>query len=218
MEIWKEAFRWKSDEKPETTHAVVMVSNTGRVKKLPYRRWNKNNKGYSNISGLEYAYLTNRGKQRHEQEDNGNGKYINVCINKKSYAVHRLVAIAFIPNPEGKPQVNHIDEDRSNNNSSNLEWVTNLENQQRKSEEAVDRIRNKLSLLSEGQIKEALRLRLSGKTTKEIGVLFGVSLETIRASTSDIATDEEKMKIKILMKNLARDRRLKTMNNKKKKK
>jgi hypothetical protein len=46
-----------------------------------------------------------------------------------SYPVHRLVASAFIENPENKEQVDHIDTDPSNNNLSNLRWVTVLENQ-----------------------------------------------------------------------------------------
>lgn len=47
---------------------------------------------------------------------------------RKSFQVHRLVAEAFIPNSENKPLINHIDENRKNNNVNNLEWCTQLEN------------------------------------------------------------------------------------------
>lgn len=42
--------------------------------------------------------------------------------------IHRLVAETFIPNPEGHPEINHVDSIRSNNNVSNLEWVTHKQN------------------------------------------------------------------------------------------
>ena len=47
---------------------------------------------------------------------------------RKSYLIHRLVALYFIPNPENKLQVNHKDKNKLNNHYSNLEWVTPKEN------------------------------------------------------------------------------------------
>lgn len=54
--------------------------------------------------------------------------YAVVRFANKNWPVHRLVAKAFVPNPENKPQVNHKDGNKANNSADNLEWVTAAEN------------------------------------------------------------------------------------------
>ena len=58
--------------------------------------------------------------------------YLRHCLYKhnkrKNLLLHRIIATAFIDNPEKKPQVNHIDENKLNNDLSNLEWCTEREN------------------------------------------------------------------------------------------
>lgn len=62
--------------------------------------------------------------------------YYSVCVsvgsrnNKKLFKIHRCVAESFIPNLDNKPQINHIDGNKLNNNVENLEWVTAQENSQ----------------------------------------------------------------------------------------
>lgn len=60
------------------------------------------------------------------------GKYQTVCLSygggKKTYAVHKLVADAFLQKPEGATEVNHKDGDKHNNRAENLEWVSGRQN------------------------------------------------------------------------------------------
>ena len=87
------------------------VSNLGRVKSYKYDKINgKIMKPYKNTKGYLQIDLQLDGRKRE---------------NRVHLAVHRLVAIAFIPNPDNLPQVNHKDEDKTNNCVDNLEWCTN---------------------------------------------------------------------------------------------
>lgn len=54
--------------------------------------------------------------------------YFTIELKRSTKFLHRIVAEAFIPNPENKPQVNHKDSNRENNQTGNLEWVTASEN------------------------------------------------------------------------------------------
>jgi hypothetical protein len=82
------------------------------------------------LSVSNYGRVKGRRKVLKAQLDHKGYERIRFTVDrvKMSARVHRLVAEAFISNPENKPQVNHIDGNKSNNHYSNLEWVTNKEN------------------------------------------------------------------------------------------
>jgi len=87
---------------------------------------------FSGYSIREDGVVTSRFGRVIKPQTGKNG-YIRVELwengNGRKHLVHRLLAEAFIPNPDGKPQVNHIDGNKANNALSNLEWVTQSENQ-----------------------------------------------------------------------------------------
>lgn len=91
-------------------------------------------KGTDNYFVSNFGDVKHREYQRKPSHDKDGYLQIGLEIDgrKTTRKIHRLVAEAFIPNVENKPQVNHIDGDKENNRIDNLEWVTNSENQYHK--------------------------------------------------------------------------------------
>lgn len=89
---------------------LYQISNMGRVRSIP-RKFSRNANGYYVLKG---SFDT--------------GGYPQVCLRKngRNYTkkIHSLVARAFIPNLNGYREINHIDEDKTNNHVENLEWCT----------------------------------------------------------------------------------------------
>ena len=92
-----------------------------------------------------------------------------------THKVHRLVAQTFIPNPDNKPQVNHMDGDKTNNHISNLEWVTNAENMKHAMESGLTIKRTDIKELLP-QLKTAIH---SGYRITDIARLNNISSSTI---------------------------------------
>lgn len=108
--------------------------------------------------------------------------YANVTLSKENLRykvlVHRLVATHFIPNPENKPTVNHIDGNKLNNEKSNLDWNTRSENSKHGFNNGLIKSKygssNGNAKLTPEQVEQIRKLK-GQKTQKEIGIMFGIS-------------------------------------------
>lgn len=101
---------------------------------------------------------------------------------KNTILVHRLVALAFIPNPENKPEVNHIDGNKLNNDVSNLEWTTKHENMKHahllklRDNNGTGNPRN---LLTEKEVLDIYDKLLDGARVSDLATSYNVSRPTI---------------------------------------
>ena len=131
---------------------LYRVSNKGRVYSIRsnlFLKVTRTKKGYSTIS-LSY------GKD-------------------KTFLLHRIIALAFIPNPENKPFINHINSIRDDNRIENLEWVTSRENNIHAYESErmkFGRIKTKLTI---EQVKSLLKEIKNGAEVKATGNKYGIS-------------------------------------------
>ena len=125
------------------------------------------------------------------------GQEMKQILNKKGYPevrlrkngthtrlVHKLVSSVFLVKPEGYTQINHINGIKTDNSVVNLEWVTNSENQLHAYKLGLQPSRagegNSRATLTDEKVTILKELYNSGKTTKEVSELIGVSLSIIR--------------------------------------
>lgn len=84
---------------------------------------------------------------------------VDLCVNgiRKTYSVHRLVAEAFIPNPEGKPHIDHINDNPADNRAENLHWVNATENNRKEHRrKAVSQANKKIIIETNTNTNEAI--------------------------------------------------------------
>lgn len=110
MEIWKSVSGYVG---------FYEVSNKGRVRSV--RRV---------VSSLRFKAISIRGRILIPSVTKKGYRFVSLCVfgKRKTHLISRLVALAFIPNPNGLSDVNHVDLDKSNNRAGNLEWSTHGDN------------------------------------------------------------------------------------------
>src|ERR1700752_3242463 len=162
--------QWKSIEQLGTHY---QVSDLGHVRRLA-RRYATTYRGHPVTRALPEKTFALRKKSRRG--------YSRVNIGGRVWQVHRLVALAWVPNPDGKPHVNHKDARKDNNASANLEWVTNRENHEHAARLGLYRIgpRPHARKYTKTEITKMLAMLKMEMSLRAIGRAFGTSHATIR--------------------------------------
>ena len=129
-------------------------------------------------------YLKN-GKPKATSKCQKGYEHVTLCDKgkKRTFLVHRLVAILMIPNPENLPQVNHIDGDKTNNNIENLEWCTPSQNIQHSHDTGLKVSykgeKSGQAKLTEVQVLEIKDKLSKGITQRKLAKEYSVGLTTI---------------------------------------
>lgn len=169
-EIWKDIENWEG---------LYQVSNLGRLRSLDRMVWNKANQSHSLIKGCI------------KKPDTKDKSYAQIGLAKNGgfskYLIHRLVAKAFIPNPNNLPEVNHKDLNKMNNHSDNLEWSTRLGNARHAKENGSYRgfpsgVRKENSKLNDEAVRH---IRTKSMRNNEYCKLYGVKPSTITMIQKD---------------------------------
>ena len=151
------------------------VSNNGRIKSLPKVKYYFGHKKIRPEKTMNVKTPRNRG-------------YLFVSLvhpikKRKTFSIHRLVAEAFIPNPLNKPEVNHIDTNRLNNTTDNLEWLTREEHVIHTNKNIkFNRVRGEKhwkSKINNSIVLEIRELHKYGKNYSQISKIFNINDSTV---------------------------------------
>ena len=150
-------------------------------------RWIKNYEGLYMVSTKGRVVSFKHGRITLLKPHLNNG-YLQVTLSKNSKAkiglIHRLVAEAFIPNPENKPEVDHANTNKTDNNVTNLRWATGKENYQYAAEAGLIKIgeNNSSAKFTEEQVRYIRKVYIPYHPefgAKALAKKFGVHRETI---------------------------------------
>jgi len=161
-EVWEDIEEFKG---------VYQVSNLGRVKSL--------DKYVKNRSGIDSTKIV--GKILSQKTSKFGYKSAGLCVKQKVSwrLIHRLVAIAFLPNPLNLSDVNHVDGIKSNNFVENLEWLSKGDNQRHAYKLGLknqDGTKNPKAKLNDEQVLEIRRTYKEGNLSqRKIGEIYNVS-------------------------------------------
>lgn len=144
---------------------LYQVSNKGNVKSIPHLI-------KANISG---GTRITKGKEKKARKGWHGYKTISLCKEGelKTCLLHRLVAEAFVDNPNNLPAVNHIDGDKDNNSCSNLEWCTNADN----SRHAVES-----GLITTAKKVRCIETNTVYRCSKDAEISTGINARNIRSA------------------------------------
>lgn len=126
------------------------------------------------------------------KQSKNRGGYLRVFFLGKTHKVHRLVAQAFIPNPENKPTVNHINGIKTDNIVENLEWSTYSENTKHAYNIGLNCGRTGTVYSNNNKVgKEWTELNNNGVSLRGIGRMYGVPHQTVKRIIIKYAEEQE---------------------------
>ncbi len=149
---------------------------------------------FGRVKSLDRISISNRGQLGYKRKLKGRIIIPNINIHGRqvirlaknceilSTHISRIIALTFIPNPENKPTVNHIDGNHLNNRPENLEWATYAENFYHGVDTGLIKVRGENNYFAKLKNKDVSKIRVllsNGIKRSEIASLYGVSYGTI---------------------------------------